>query len=507
MATVDKNFRIKHGLVVEGTSGTINGQNILTETGSDQYILDLIGGETLVKSVSSDFKVTNGGELQIDDAVSDLARTGDITTAIGALDTDDIPESAAPTNLYFTDARVKDVLSDSAGLGLDWNSSTETFEINASGVMGDSSVSGLAVYPGTGQNAVSFVGIDRSTVDTWYDANGAAATAQSNAEDYADGLASNYDPAGSAATAQSNAEDYADGLGSNYDPGGSAATAQSNAEDYADGLASNYDPAGSASTAETNAKNYADDLIGDVTVDGTAGNTVTARIATAVANLVDSAPEALDTLNELAAALGDNVDGMTGIATAIGNKLPLAGGTMSGNIAMGTNKVTDLGAPSSDNDAATKKYVDDAQEAAEDYADGLASNYDASGTASGLVDDLKDGTTKFTAVNVNDFVSQRAAQSTLASISTGSSIMSWAKSDYASAKAWVKFATSTHSQISEILLTTDSANNVSITEFAEVGTNGSLGTVTASYLAGNIAIEVDTVYANTTVTVLATLIK
>jgi hypothetical protein len=483
MATVDKNFRIKHGLVVEGTSGTINGQNILTETGSDQYILDLIGGETLVKSVSSDFKVTNGGELQIDDAVSDLARTGDITTAIGALDTDDIPESAAPTNLYFTDARVKDVLSDSAGLGLDWNSSTETFEINASGVMGDSSVSGLAVYPGTGQNAVSFVGIDRSTVDTWYDANGAAATAQSNAEDYADGLASNYDPAGS------------------------AATAQSNAEDYADGLASNYDPAGSASTAETNAKNYADDLIGDVTVDGTAGNTVTARIATAVANLVDSAPEALDTLNELAAALGDNVDGMTGIATAIGNKLPLAGGTMSGNIAMGTNKVTDLGAPSSDNDAATKKYVDDAQEAAEDYADGLASNYDASGTASGLVDDLKDGTTKFTAVNVNDFVSQRAAQSTLASISTGSSIMSWAKSDYASAKAWVKFATSTHSQISEILLTTDSANNVSITEFAEVGTNGSLGTVTASYLAGNIAIEVDTVYANTTVTVLATLIK
>ena len=85
--------------------------------------------------------------------------------------------------------------------------------------------------------------------------------------------------------------------------------------------------------------------------------------------------------------------------------------------------------------------------------------------------------------------------------------MSWAKSDYASAKAWVKFATGTHSQISEVLLTTDAANNVAVTEFAEVGTNGSLGTVTSSYLAGNIAIEVNTVYANTTVTVLATLIK
>jgi hypothetical protein len=45
-----------------------------------------------------------------------------------------------------------------------------------------------------------------------YDVAGAASTAQSNAEDYADGLASNYDVAGAASTAQSNAESYADGL-------------------------------------------------------------------------------------------------------------------------------------------------------------------------------------------------------------------------------------------------------------------------------------------------------
>jgi hypothetical protein len=85
--------------------------------------------------------------------------------------------------------------------------------------------------------------------------------------------------------------------------------------------------------------------------------------------------------------------------------------------------------------------------------------------------------------------------------------MSWAKSDYPTAKLWVKFATATHSQISEILLTTDSSNNIAITDFAETGTNGSLGTITASYVAGNIGIEVNTVYANTTVTVVATLIK
>ena len=51
MATVNKDFKIKHGLIVEGTTGTINGNNILTENASDSYIIDLIGGGTLVTSV------------------------------------------------------------------------------------------------------------------------------------------------------------------------------------------------------------------------------------------------------------------------------------------------------------------------------------------------------------------------------------------------------------------------------------------------------------------------
>jgi hypothetical protein len=60
------------------------------------------------------------------------------------------------------------------------------------------------------------------TLDDLYDELGAAAAAQTAAEDYADGLAVNYDAAGSAAQALSDAEDYADGLAVNYDPAGSA---------------------------------------------------------------------------------------------------------------------------------------------------------------------------------------------------------------------------------------------------------------------------------------------
>ena len=81
-------------------------------------------------------------------------------------------------------------------------------------------------------------------------------------------------------------------------------------------------------------------------------------VDTQVANLVDSAPGTLDTLNELAAALGDDPNFSTTITTSIAAKLPLAGGTMTGAIAMGTNKITNLGDPTANQDASTKNYTD-----------------------------------------------------------------------------------------------------------------------------------------------------
>ena len=53
------------------------------------------------------------------------------------------------------------------------------------------------------------------------------------------------------------------------------------------------------------------------------------------------------------------VDGVTSaIQTQLNDKLALAGGTMTGAIAMGTSKITGLGSPTADADAATKAYVD-----------------------------------------------------------------------------------------------------------------------------------------------------
>jgi len=71
-----------------------------------------------------------------------------------------------------------------------------------------------------------------------------------------------------------------------------------------------------------------------------------------ISTLIDSSPSALDTLNELAAALGNDENFATTVTNSLGTKLSKAGDTMTGNLTLS-------GAPSADLHAATKKYVDD----------------------------------------------------------------------------------------------------------------------------------------------------
>jgi len=63
----------------------------------------------------------------------------------------------------------------------------------------------------------------------------------------------------------------------------------------------------------------------------------------AAAAVVNAAPGTLNTLNELAAALGDDANFSTTLTTSIAEKLPLAGGTMTGALNMGSNDITTTG--------------------------------------------------------------------------------------------------------------------------------------------------------------------
>jgi hypothetical protein len=610
MATVNKNFKVKHGLVVEGTTGTINGENILTESQDSQdFILDLIGGETLVKSVSNEFDVSGAGELSIDrttvdayydasgaataaqeaaedyadglavnydaagsaaaaqtaaesyadglavnydpagaaaaaqtaaegyadQAVADLVASApetldtlnelaaalqdnpdiisdlqdiaagkqdtltagdniDITGAtisVTGLDTDDVSEG---TNLYFTDTRAKesaaDLITNAIKTNITITGDENGLTITAENGVADSTTTDLAegtnlyftdyrartaIIPGVGVSLNTATGyidanlgtgletdgsnqiqIDRTDVDTWYDANGAAAAAQTAAEGYADGLAGNYEVAGA------------------------AAAAQTAAESYADGLAVNYDAAGSAAAAESDANSYTDSLIGDVTVDGTSGNTVTARIASAVSNLVDSAPATLDTLNELAAALQDNPDIISDLQDiASGKQDTLAAGA---NIDITGDTISVTGLDTDDVSEGTNLYFTDAR----------------------AVDALEAVVPNFTEVDINSVATQVAATGS-ATAATANTVYSFAKADYRSAKFLVKVASGTHTEISEVLLTLDTSDNVAITEYAIVGTNGTLSAVSAAVSGANVNLLV-TPTNTSTVTVMGTLL-
>jgi hypothetical protein len=266
-----------------------------------------------------------------------------------------------------------------------------------------------------------------------------------------------------------------------------------------------------------------------------------------------------------------------------------------------TGALTLSGAPTSANHAATKQYVDDAQGAAEDYADGLAVNYDAAGSASaaqsaaqsyadgldsatntridnldtddvaegsnlyyttsraktdaaalltsatltniqitgngnGLTitaengvadsdtDDLEEGSTNlyftnaravsaleavtpdFPAVEIASIAKQVAAEASVATASTSTAV-SWAKADYKSAEFLVKIAQGSHTEVSKVILTLDTSDNVAITEYAMVGTNGSLGSVSADVSGSDVRLRVATLNNNSTVAVVGTLLK
>ena len=477
MATVNKNFRVKNGLIVEGGSATVNGFDVLTKAQADQdYIVSIIGGtatsantaNTVVKrdangnfaagTITATFTGNLTGNVTGDVTGNVSGQAGTVSSLSGH-SSDEISEGS--TNKYYTDERAQDAIGNSLGTGLSYNDTTGAISVTAN----------------------------------TYDAYGAASAAQT--------------AAATDATTKANAAQAA--------AISAAATAANSA------LAS-------AISTEVSNRNTA--------------------ISTAVDNLVDGAPSLLNTLNELAAAINDDANYTTTITTALGTKAPLASPALTGvptaptaaantdttqiattafakaeadaaqaaaeataaaDATTKANAAQSAATTTAATDATTKANAAQAAAEATASADATtkanAAQAAAEATAASALTAVKNGTTKFTAVNVNDLVSQRAAQAVLASIATGSSVMSWAKSDYPTAKLWVKFATATHSQISEILLTTDSSNNIAITDFAETGTNGSLGTITASYVAGNIGIEVNTVYANTTVTVVATLIK
>ena len=471
MATVDKNFRIKNGLVVEGSTGTINGNTILTETTGDSYILSLIGGTTLVKSVSGNLSVDGSGDLTINISglVSDLAGT----------------RLYANNNQLNVDVEgiYDDLIANGVATTTDISDAIGTFGTQTTTDIGNA-ITTAETYTDTALESYTPTSSLDSTVGGYGYLKSADISSYAT-QSYADNAAS---------TAQGNAEDYADGLASNYDATGSASAAQTAAQSYADGLASNYDPAGSASTAESNANSYTD---------------------TQITNLVDGAPDLLNTLNELSAAIGNDSNYASTLTTALGNKQDtLTAGE--GIYIDGLNVITGRqqsggGLKFVYNEAAIDRTAVDTwydPAGAASTAESNANSYTdtAVGNIASAVSQIDGAAIAPESVTINSVAKQYATTITGAMISDGAStVMGLSASTYRTIKALVKAKNGVHTQVSEILLTLDTSNNVAITEYAMVGTNGSLGDVNAIYHAsGNIFITFTPVYDNTDVMCYAT---
>jgi hypothetical protein len=656
MATVNKDFKIKSGLVVEGTTGTINGYDILTESqASVDFIVSTIGGTaTAVNTPNTVVKRNGDGDFAAGVITADLV--GDVTGQVSDIsnhNTDDLTEGTS--NKYFTTGRIDDHLS--GGDGISYSSGTISADLGT----------GLEITSGQ-------IVVDRDTVDTWYDANGAAGTAEQNAKDYADDLiddASNlstevwsaYKTGTEIGLAQQAAIDHANGLASNYDAAGSAEDVQDNLDTHTNASSGVHGVTGNV-VGTTDAQTLSNKTLGsDLAAGGykvsgllnpSANQDAATKsyVDTAVSNLINSAPELLDTLNELAAAIGDDEDFIGTVTASIGEKVAKAGDSMSGNLDFGgTNKVTSLGAPTSNGDAANKLYVDteisdldaslktyadqaetdakaytdtreglittayqnyaDIAEAdAKTYADGLddatntridnlsttnvaegtnlyftnqraidavggtiedqidlldtddieegatnlyftdgraktsaadlltgasLTNITITGTGAGLTitaengvadsdtDDLDEGSSNlyftaeravnaleavvpsFTAVEINS-VAKNVAGTTVVPVAGIATAYSWLKADYRSAEFLVKIAHGDHTEVSKVLLTLHANDNISITEYGIVGTNGDLGSVTAAISGNDVQLQVTTVNNTSTLTVVGTLL-
>ncbi len=459
MATINKNFRIKNGLIVEGSTATVNGSDILTKSQADQsYIVDLIGGQATSQN-TADTVVKRDGSGNFAAGTITANLTGDVTGTVSSLsnhDSDDLSEGSV--NLYFTDARARAALS--SGTGIDYNSSTGVIAV-------DNTIATKTYADNAAESAVNALDTDdiEEGASNLYFTNQRALDATSAA----------YDAAGAASSAQSAAE-------------ANAATYTDNAinaldtDDIEEGVSNVYytDSRARGAISAGTGISY-DSGTGVVSVDNTIATQ--SYVDTAVSNLIDGAPALLDTLNEIAAAINDDENYFTTVANSIATKQNTL--TAGANIDITNDTISVSGLDTDDVAEGTNLYFTDSR--ARDAVDGTDRS--------------------FTSVEINEISKEVAATTGNIATAAATTAYSWDKTTYRSAKFMVKVKNGTHTEVSEILITLDTSDNVYVTEYGMSSTSGSsLGTITADVSSNDVRIRVTPANNNSEVIVAGTLL-
>lgn len=513
MATVNKNFRIKNGLVVEGSTATVNGEDILTRSQADQsYIVNLIGG-TATSQNTPDTVVKRDGSGNFAAGTITANLTGDVTGTVSSIsnhDSDDLSEGSL--NLYFTDARARAALS--SGTGIDYNSSTGVIAV-------DNTIATKTYADNAAESAVNALDTDDieegasnlyftnqralDATSAAYDAKGEAYSeaqiALSSANTYTDTQLEDYTPTNSldatidgygylksADLSGYATETYADGK---------ASTAEANANTYTDNSINALDTddieEGTVNKYYTDTRVLSwlsdkggtgidiDSVSGQISIDNTVATT--SYVDTAINNLVDGAPGLLDTLNEIAAAINDDANYFTTVTNAINAKQNNL--TAGANIDITNDTISVTGLDTDDVAEGTNLYFTDAR--ARDAVDGTDRS--------------------FTSVAINEVSKEVAATTGNIATAAATTAYSWLKADYRSAKFMVKIKNGSHTEVSEILVTLDTSDNVYLTEYGMSSTSGtSLGTISADVSSNDVRIRVTPANDNSEVIVAGTLL-
>jgi hypothetical protein len=363
MATITKDFRVKAGLVVEGATATVEGHDILTKKIADAKGDLLVG--TADNAISRVAVGTNGHVLTADSAETSGVKWA-APAAVGVFDTQ-ITFEGATANDYETTLTVVDPTAD------------RTITLP--------NVSGTVVTSGdTGTVTATMLASDSVTTAKITDANvtaaklatdsvetakivNAAVTAAKLAADSVE-TAKIVDSNVTAAKLASDSVTTAKILDANVTDAKLAANSVTNAK-IADAAVDTAELANSAVTAAKLATDAVETLKikdANVTAAKLASDSVeTGKIVNAAvteAKIADGAVTSAKILDgtivngDINASAAIDQSKISGLTTDLSNKLALAGGTMTGAIAMGTNKITGLGTPTDGTDAATKSYVD-----------------------------------------------------------------------------------------------------------------------------------------------------
>jgi hypothetical protein len=187
MATVDKAFRIKNGLIVDGSTATVNGHDVLTKAIADAKGDLLVG--TAADAIARLAAGTNGYVLTADSAETTGLKWA-AAPAVGSFETSIVFEGATADD-YETTLTVTDATADrtitlpnaTGTVALTSDLPSQYTDEMAQDAVGNAVGTGLTYNDTTGAISV--------TTST-YDAYGAAASAQSAAESTASGYVSTH---------------------------------------------------------------------------------------------------------------------------------------------------------------------------------------------------------------------------------------------------------------------------------------------------------------------------